>query len=1067
MKNQSFALLACFSMLLQVSHAQFSQPGELDTTFNFGKPHHFFIDSINPSPGEGPNSVVSSMALQADGKVLIGGFFTSFNGTSINRTARLHVDGVLDTSFNPGMGPDLSISSIASQPDGKVLIGGNFTSYNGISRNGIARLNANGELDTTFNPGTGVNGTVSAIILQPDGKLFVAGLFSSYNGFPHSRIAKLNADGSLDTSFNSAFISTGTIIFIELQPDGKVLIAGSFSNIGGTSRNRIARLNANGSLDATFNPGTGANGFVNAVALQPDGKIIIGGAFTSFNGTSRNRIARLNANGSLDTSFNPGSGVDDAVLTLDLESSGKVIIAGAFWNFNGISRNHIARLHTDGSLDTTFNPIIGEFDFVSIILVQPNGKVMIANNLLILNGSPRNFMARLNESGALDGTFNPIAGPNNVVHSLAIQPDGKALIGGRFNSFNDTNRNGIARFNLNGELDSTFTPDLGTNNWIFKHVLQPDGKVLMIGRFMALNNVPRYGIARLHANGSLDTTFNPGLGANAEVYALRLLPDGKVLIGGDFTSFNGTTCNGIARLNANGSLDSTFNLNLMVNCTVIAIDVQPDNKVLIGGRFTRPNGTFYYGIVRSNANGSSDTTFNTGFGVDGAILSITLQPDGKVLIGGLFSNVNGVSQGPIARLNPDGGLDSTFNASLGINSSINEIALQSDGKILIGGFFSSVFNISRNHFARLHANGSIDILFDPAAGANGGVYAIAIQPNGQMLLGGTFTRINGVVRSHLARVFAPNCLTTVVNTTSSNAICVGDSKNLIGTTGGGWVIASGPGSIVGTTYIASGGHGIVSIYNLIGGCSSPLVTFRVDSYPPAPTAPTTVSICAGTTTTISPTAGGINYRFYSSATGGSPLAGGNNVANFTTPVLNSNITYFVSSITPAGCESTTRTAVAITVNPIPVVTIVQTGDSLYTTFAPGGYRWFRNGIMIVGAVSASYRPVQSGIYTLRFTSNQGCTGLSNEINVIIAGVSNEATQTLQWVAYPVPFDEQLTIEAPSPFSYQVLDARGSVRFEGRTENTELVILTADLASGMYLVKIVVDGQAYTRKVVRK
>jgi hypothetical protein len=298
-------------------------------------------------------------------------------------------------------------------------------------------------------------------------------------------------------------------------------------------------------------------------------------------------------------------------------------------------------------------------------------------------------------------------------------------------------------------------------------------------------------------------------------------------------------------------------------------------------------------------------------------------------------------------------------------------------------------------------------------------------------------------------------------------MCVGDTKNLIGTTGGSWVIASGPGSIVGTTYIASGGNGIVSIYNLVGGCSSPLVTFSVDFYPSAPTAPTTVTICAGTTTTITPTAGGASYRFYSTATGGSPLAGGNNVANFTTPVLSSNITYFVSSVSPGGCESTTRTAVAITVNPTPVVTILQTGDSLYTTVAPGGYRWFRDGVMIVGAVSASYRPVQSGIYRLRFTSTQGCIVLSNEINVVMAGVSDEATQTLQWSAYPVPFDAQLTIEAPSPFSYQVLDARGAVRYEGRTENTEVVIPTADLASGVYLVKIVVNGQAYTRKVVRK
>src|SRR5439155_11936412 len=159
-------------------------------------------------------------------------------------------------------------------------------------------------------------------------------------------LARFNADGSLDGSFGLVIGNRdwGSVNALAVQPDGKVLVGGSFYSINGTNRPGIARLNANGSLDNSFNPGTGANG-VSSVALQPDGKVLIGGGFTTVNGANRSGIARLNANGSLDGSFNPGTGVNGTVYSVALQPDGKVLIGGEFTSINGTNRNRIARLN--------------------------------------------------------------------------------------------------------------------------------------------------------------------------------------------------------------------------------------------------------------------------------------------------------------------------------------------------------------------------------------------------------------------------------------------------------------------------------------------------------------------------------------------------------------------------------------------------------------------------------------------------------------------------------------------------------------------------------------------------
>ena len=710
-------------------------PGDVDLSFD---------------PGSGVNGQVISVALQPDGKVLIGGMFTTVRGAARSRIARLNTDGNVDNTFNP---PDLNstVNSVVLQPDGKVLIGGMFFSLGGVSQWRIARLNADGTRDagfTAFNPGPVVN----SVALQSDGKVVVVGASTGTNFL----IGRLNTNGAADASFNTGTGANGEVLSVAVQSDGRVLIAGSFTSINGTTRNRIARLNADGSLDTFFNPD--ASSTVRAIAVQPDGKIIIGGSFSTVAGTARNRIARLNPDGSLDTLFTPGTGANNAVRAITVQSNGKVLIGGEFTSIAGTARNRIARLNSDGSLDSLFNPGTGVEDWVRSIVVQNDGKVLFGGSFLTFAGTSRIRLARSNADGSLDPGFDPGAFVNNRVRSVVAQTDGKVLIAGYFTSINGALRNRIARLNADGTSDNSFDPGVGADGEIFCSALQSDGKVLVGGRFTSVAGSSRNRIARLNSDGSLDGNFDPGTGANSDVFSLAVQPDGKVLIGGGFLSINGTPRRFIARLNADGSLDTSFADPDLAN-NVYAVAIQGDGKVLIAGEFVGR-------IARLDTDGTLDTGFDPGTGAIGgssgfftAAYSVAVQPDGKLLVGGDFTWFNGEARNGITRLNADGSVDTTFDPGTGVDGGENfpavySVILQPDGRVVIGGDFTSFNGISRGGIARLNIDGSLDASFNPGTGANNLVFSVTAQADGKILIGGEFTSVNNFARPYVARLHA-------------------------------------------------------------------------------------------------------------------------------------------------------------------------------------------------------------------------------------------------------------------------------------------------------------------------
>jgi uncharacterized delta-60 repeat protein len=350
------------------------------------------------NPGTGANNNVYTSAVQADGKIIIGGDFATVNAVARSKIARLNIDGSVDMGFNPGTGANNIVYTSAVQADGKVIIGGDFATVNGVARNKIARLNVDGSVDMGFNPGSGASSTVRTCALQADGKIIIGGIFPTVNGVARNRIARLNVDGSLDLSFNPSASASDVVYDIAVQPDGKIIIGGEFTGVNGVVRKRIARLYADGSLDLSFNPGTGVDGYyhhVYTIAVQADGKIIIGGNFNTVNDVAIDRIARLNADGSVDLSFNHGTGANNTVRAIAVQPDGKIIIGGGFTTVNGVARNYIMRLNADGIADSSFNPGTGANDWVSTIAVLHDGRIVIGGDFTTFNGVTRNRIARV------------------------------------------------------------------------------------------------------------------------------------------------------------------------------------------------------------------------------------------------------------------------------------------------------------------------------------------------------------------------------------------------------------------------------------------------------------------------------------------------------------------------------------------------------------------------------------------------------------------------------------------------------------------------------------------------
>lgn len=1244
--------------------------GQVDTAFN----QDYSLTTVPPGMSNpGSDSTVYGMLPLSNGRIILVGDFRAYNNRAANRIVRANEDGAFDLTFAAGSGADGIVSCIAPLAGGGAVIGGGFTSYNGQFRRGVAKIGLDGALDAGFNPGQGANAPVWAVAVASGDKIYIAGEFTSVNNQPRPYVARLNADGSLDPAFAPAVGPNGPVYALAVATGDKLFIGGEFTAVGGVSRNGIARLNADGTLDTGFDPLTGVDAAVYALVAQPDGKPLLGGAFKTFNQVPRAGLARLTATGALDPTFDPGSGADDTVFSITPAPGGKLLIGGLFTTFNGTRRLGFARLYGNGKVDTTFldssysqfaglprhywNEEVEPKNFVMCSALHTDGGVLIGGQFGLVGGGrlstanqstvndaepytraayrarknfakllggetpgPGNigfyydtysigenasflFVTLLRENGTLGSLManvampEPSAGPgvaqcgldyayyalppvyalswpdtrtksdglwstNNVaidvldrlvgvtapvyiiptndtviqgnrgvamemsvpagadqyylggeniplgaalgrqtatltvvdddnkrgvlgfatpeywvsesvsnavitltrtngdvgavsvrfetttggtatagtdytvvsaqtvtfgdgqvektvqvpirndstieqdetVNLRLYNPGGGATLGltnavltiidddylpGRINFtttayatnedagaalitvtrtggnlgvvsvqvrtangtavtpddytgvtniltwnngdtsprtflipivndglvepdetvflrlLNPTNngapasavlglrtnatltlRNtdfyGALQFNLadypvkenggyatvtvtrrsgsaeavsvgyttangtalagvdytavqgtlvfppgqtalsfdvpilnNGDADGSrfftvslsnpgpagstlglpnpalvtiqddesinepagsadtdFTPQPGLNGDVFGLALQADGRVVAVGDFTLANNATRTRLARFLSNGSLDRGFTPtGSGANASVRAVINQTDQRLVIGGRFTTVHGVNRNYLARLNYDGTVDTSFDPGSAADNPVFALAetfTGDGRKIVAGGSFTTFNGVPRNGIVQLNDNGSVDAGFHPGLGVDGTVYAIAVYPTntlhgGKIVIGGDFTLVNGVSRHGIARLNANGTLDLTFDPGTGADDVVRAVAIQLDGKVLLGGAFASVHGTPLNRFARLTDRGAVDPVFQAGVGADGTVFSIAVQDDTRIVLAGEFTTASGVTRHRITRLMSDGTVDPFIN----------------------------------------------------------------------------------------------------------------------------------------------------------------------------------------------------------------------------------------------------------------------------------------------------------------
>jgi uncharacterized delta-60 repeat protein len=1009
--------------------ARLNANGSLDTTFTVGT---------------GPNAPVRAMAIQADGRILFGGFFSQVTGTNRNGIARVNIEGTLDTSFDPGSGADGPIYAIAVQPDQKILAAGAFGDFDLHRLPGIIRLLPNGRVDNTFNTGTGPQeGVVFAFAVQPDGRILIGGDFKKVNGVQRPGIARLHRNGSVDTSFDPGSGTDLAVRAIIIQPDGKIVIGGSFTTVNGVPRNYLARLDRDGTLDSTFMSGlSGGNNSVQALALHTDGKIVVAGDFTRFHDVTRNHITRLNPDGTTDTTINFGTGANAFIATLAIQPDRRIVLGGAFTTYDNHPRSRIARIYggsvagpgsleflvqqfsvsemstnaivsvrrrggTTGTVGVDFftadDTALDGRDYIgtNLSLTFPSGEVLrtvpirvllnpapsedlrallnlrnytggaavgsrptavlmirneqalisfaitnytasegipgglatievsraLATNSLVTvdfsaiaagsaqtfadfiptNGTlvfqsgqvSRSFNVRIiddsviegqetlnlvlsnpgqnsfldinratltimdndfapgqlffssanyfvDEAGGFvelsifrtngsrgvvsvdlltrDGTatvgddyasafrrlslgedetngtftvavfddlvvegnetflvtmsnpgggaiisgptnavvtivendfgpgnlireFDPGEGANNYVRTLAVQADGKIVVGGAFTTFDNTNRNYITRLNVDGSHDLSFDAGSGADSLVSTLAIGLDQRIFVGGTFTRLNNVSYTRVGRLLTNGMPDPNFVvPGF--NAVVHSIDVQTNGHLVVGGNFS----LPSRSLSQLQVNGRVDATFVVGAGADNLVHAVAAYEDGAVIAAGGFTNFSGHARSRVVRLRRDGSVDSEFVPASITNGIIYAVAIQTNGQIVIGGDFHLSTSATRYSLARLNADGSLDTSFRGINGINGIVFAIGLQANGRLVIGGSFTTVDGFSRSRYARLNTNGSVDDTFNPGIGANNTVYAISVLPDENILIGGEFTLVNGITRRGVAKI---------------------------------------------------------------------------------------------------------------------------------------------------------------------------------------------------------------------------------------------------------------------------------------------------------------------------
>jgi hypothetical protein len=640
------------------------------------------------------------------------------------------------------------------------VFGGRFTSVNGVARSNIARLQPDGTLDTTWDPSA--NDAVEALAIDPAGTaVYASGRFLTIGTQPGRYLAKLqlSGGGAADATWNPS--PNNEVDALAVDPaNGAVYAGGFYSTIGGQARNRIAKLSGTGAgaADATWNPS--ADVYVRSLALDASGDALyVGGGFTTIGGRSRNYIAKISASGTgaADATWNPSA--NNEVLTIAIDPQGGSVYAGGFFsNIGGQQRRSIAKLSSTGAgtADLSWNPTPDGTVYM-LAVDADSGNLYVGGAFWNIGGKPRNGVARLSTGGT--GTADPSwdAACNGNVAALAFDAaSGTTYAGGAFSRMGGGNRLSISALDATGAASG---PRIDAEQPGVAATIgrQPDGGLIVGGWFLKAGQTDRRYILRLNADGSLDPHWNPT--ANDAVRTLVVAPgDSAVFVGGSFTEIGGAARNYIARLAGGGSgaADANWNPSANLGVETLVLD-ETGASVFAGGSFTAIGGQSraYIAKLSSVGSGAADADWNPS--PDWFVRTLAYDPPlaDELYVGGYFTSIGGAARNHIAKVSGGtGGVDANWDPSA--DSYIHAIAVDAaGGSVYASGAFHTIGGQARSNLAKLSSGGTgfADVSWNPAV--NGSVTTLAVDAaSGTVYMGGLFSNVGGQFRNGLAKLLA-------------------------------------------------------------------------------------------------------------------------------------------------------------------------------------------------------------------------------------------------------------------------------------------------------------------------
>jgi uncharacterized delta-60 repeat protein len=726
------------------------------------------VDSTFPA-GSGPDAWVRTLAVQADGRVLIAGAFTNVSGSPHQYIARIGTNGVIDAGFDAQLSDEPT--RVQALLDGRILISGSFSNVNGVACPGLARLQPGGVLDGGFVPPSGLSAAGSvAGLAASNGTVWVTGTFTNLGGIPRNRVARLLSDGAVDPVFQSPFGTTNTVALVALQLDGKPLLSGTFSNLAGISVTNLVRLNLDGSVDTSFLAGLAPGERVIRGLLMPDGRLVAAVAGYADFGVAVTpvRLVRFNFDGSLDPAFNlsfesPGLPFNSTVYALALQPDGKILLSGTFLRVNGVSRGKLARLGPDGALDFCFDVAMGGEWMPLAVAPMPDGSLVVGGSFSGLQGQSHPYLLRLlTPAGCAPGIIEmavpavqfredglraviPVMrhGGADLEQSVAFTTrDGSAQAGSDYEAVSGTLR--FAR----GERSQFITVPLysdnvteGAKSFEVQLALANDGASLgeLTNVVVTLSDAPA-GTA-----GAPDTNFVVQL--DGPVQAILPLADGRAVLAGTFTNVNGQFSPSLARLRADGTLETAFLHSQPLDGQVMSLAMDAEGRLLVAGYFQHVDGLWRPGLARFGTDGALDNTFapfdagptNAYGGV--TLQAVTVLADDGIVCSATLPGAGYDSYDVLLKLSAAGVVDSAFTNRMPPEVQAVRLQAAPDGDFfLLGGGFGSTLT-------RLHPDGTLDLDFVPPADRQSTYYVgdLNLLPDGRVMVGGLASAFYGLM----------------------------------------------------------------------------------------------------------------------------------------------------------------------------------------------------------------------------------------------------------------------------------------------------------------------------------